>query len=356
MGSRPLTITGLNEATEESIHHSHSIEFASSVTIEHKKALSFSVVICTHHDDRYRDTMDAINSIQDQTISDCEIILVVDRNHALYNRFVEIFRDVSLVRIILNKDTPGLSGSRNVGVRNATGDIIAFLDDDAIADRYWLEALRDAYGDEKIIGCGGPIWPLWVSGEEKRIPEEFYWVMGCTYRGFKNVKKSVRSNFGSNMSFRRSALLHDDFDVNTGLLNDKGVGEEVDISLRILKNNPSSIIIHMPRAVVHHKIFNFRKSMKHLFNRCYQYGLNIGSYTRDIDELSGRIGKDDKDMVGYIAFESIPERIVDFLSLDESSPTYQIKIAQFVLLLLSSITIAFGMFIGKIKRINMRPE
>lgn len=336
---------------EEDARINYSICGEVSKTVEDGQL--FTVVICTHHFNRYHDTIEAINSILEQTYPEVEIVLVIDRNRDLFNKFVEFYNDSVLIRVVLNSEQPGLSGSRNKGVQSSSGAFIAFLDDDAIADKEWLKVLKDAYADSEIIGCGGPIRPLWVCGQDNSIPEEFYWTMGCTYRGFSNYRRSVRSNFGSNMSFRRSAFNDNEFNLNAGLLDNKGVGEEIDLSLRILSAYPQSKIMHIPEAVVYHKIFKFRKSYKHLFNRCYQYGRSIGYYSANIAKLPSRVDKDDANMMKYILMTSFPERVLSMFK-QESNTNLKTNISQIVLIFLSSITIIYGMLLSKVFRRDIR--
>jgi len=53
------------------------------------------------------------------------------------------------------------------------------------ADIYWISNLVICYKSPEVFGVGGPVKPLWISGEVTWIPEEFYWTMGCSYRSQK---------------------------------------------------------------------------------------------------------------------------------------------------------------------------
>lgn len=309
----------------------------------------FTVIICTHSMQRYIDTLDSINSVLSQSHDKVEIIVVVDRNPEIYEKLRRHYTGNPLVVVLLNKDFPGLSGSRNVGIRQSKGEFIAFLDDDAVADPYWLSQLLKTYEDYQVIGCGGPIRPLWITGEAEYIPEEFYWVMGCTYRGFKNERRAIRSNFGSNMSFRRAAFEVDAFDVRYGIMDGKGVGEELEFSLRLLKRHPSSVIIHNPDSIVYHKIFSYRKSVRHLFKRCFEYGKGIGQHAKAIEDLPPQVEKDDKNMVDFLLFESIPSRISNiFKRKDVRKGTFFNELARLTLIGFSSTLIVSGIARGRL--------
>ena len=70
---------------------------------------------------------------------------------------------------------PGLSGARTTGADHASGTVIAFLDDDAVAAPGWLEALIAAYRDPEVLGAGGPVEPNWRAPRPPWFPDEFHW-------------------------------------------------------------------------------------------------------------------------------------------------------------------------------------
>jgi glycosyltransferase involved in cell wall biosynthesis len=65
----------------------------------------------------------------------------------------------------------GLAAARNAGVAHATGDIVAFLDDDALAERNWAEHLLGAYTDPSITGVGGVVHSIWRRSAPQWFPE-----------------------------------------------------------------------------------------------------------------------------------------------------------------------------------------
>jgi len=216
----------------------------------------------------------------------------------------------------------------------------------------WLDKLEKAYADERVLGAGGPIQPMWVSGPAKWVPEEFYWVMGCMYLGFTNEFKKVRSNFGSNMSFRRSMMDEEGFNINLGLVNGKqGVGEEAELAMRLVGKNPGHYIVHTPDAVVYHKIFDFRKSMRHLFRRAYAYGMHIGYYRREKDDGQEDGFGDDRGMVSFVLFKSLPERLKRLVGLSPRDMPYSQEFVRTAMVALSSLLVASGMAVGRLKKL-----
>ena len=173
----------------------------------------FSVVVCAHADRRFETLLAAVRSVQAQSIPPLEIIVVIDHNDRLLHR---VRATLEGVQVSENRHAAGLSGARNTGIDLAQGDCVAFIDDDALAASHWLERLGEAYTDRRVIGAGGRVDPYFSNGRPRWFPQEFDWVIGCTYRGHPNVQTTVRNLIGCNMSFRTEVLRRSGgFDENT---------------------------------------------------------------------------------------------------------------------------------------------
>jgi glycosyltransferase involved in cell wall biosynthesis len=162
--------------------------------------VSVSVVVCAYTDRRAAQLLDAIASLRRQTSAPHEVIVVIDHNPRLEDWLRRCATDVL---VMANAEQPGLAGARITGLAAATGQIVAFLDDDAVAEPVWLEQLAAHYRDEGTVAVGGAVVPVWEDGDPAWMPPEFHWVVGCTYRGMPVRATSVRNLIGCNMSFRR---------------------------------------------------------------------------------------------------------------------------------------------------------
>jgi glycogen(starch) synthase len=109
-----------------------------------------------------------------------------------------------------------LSESRNIGIRMAAGEIVAFIDDDAYPDPAWLDRLTDAYDDPEVVAAGGPTFNFtgfglqaWYSFVDRFGNSSFELEPGLASRGFASTPFSERLpyNIGTNASFRRDALI-----------------------------------------------------------------------------------------------------------------------------------------------------
>ncbi|MCB1336750.1 MAG: glycosyltransferase family 2 protein, partial [Maritimibacter sp.] len=163
---------------------------------------SIDVIICAHDMARLPQIREAVSSVRAQSRAAHGLILVVDHNPGLLARLADEFAGAA--RVIENGAAQGLSGARNTGVAEASADVVAFLDDDAVAAPDWLARLAEHYGDPRLIGVGGRAVPIWPGGARPGwFPEEFDWVVGCTHRGSPEDLAEVRNLIGCNMSFRR---------------------------------------------------------------------------------------------------------------------------------------------------------
>lgn len=169
-----------------------------------------SVVICVYTEDRWEDILAAVSSVRAQSRPALETLLVVDHNPALLDRLTREYKDfeeTGEVRVLANAGPRGLSAGRNTGIATSRGEVIAFLDDDAVAEREWLRHFAEAYADPKVMAVGGRTMPIWASGRRPAwFPKEFDWVVGCTYKGLPPGRVRVRNVLGGNASFRRTAF------------------------------------------------------------------------------------------------------------------------------------------------------
>ena len=222
-----------------------------------------SVVICAYTQDRWDDTLLAVDSVKRQSVAPREIILVIDHNPQLFRRARD---SIGGITIIENNQTRGLGGGRNTGFAAARGDVVAFLDDDAEAERDWLEQLLAGYDSDEIAGVGGASLPGWRKPRPSWFPAEFNWVVGCAYLGLPTQAAPVRNLFGSNMSYRRSALEElGGFQLGYGC-------DETEFCIRLHRRWPTRKVMYRPQARVLHKVPANRGSWRYFISRCYFEG------------------------------------------------------------------------------------
>jgi glycosyltransferase involved in cell wall biosynthesis len=245
--------------------------------------LAISVVICAFTTERLGVLAEAIASVREQSLVPHEIVLVIDHSPELLEKARELWPDL---RIVENREVPGVSGSRNTGVAESSGDVVAFLDDDAIAHPGWLRRLADDYGDPRVLGVGGTVSPRWAERRPDWFPPEFDWVVGCTHSGMPKERTSVRNLVGANSSFRRPLLVElEGFRTELGRVESNPIGcEETDLCIRMGKQWPDGLILYDPDLHVSQVVPPRRSELRYFRARCVEEGRSKAL----LSELVGR--------------------------------------------------------------------
>ena len=238
--------------------------------------LKISVVICTYQPgDRL---IASIQSILNQRFPIDEFELIVVNNdpddNSLHQQISDIGKDWPLsdqghLRFI-HCPFLGLSYARNTGMGEARGEVMCFMDDDAIADSNWLQRIWDAFEEHPMAGViGGPIIlrqpdpkPRWMKSGWKR-----YWShLNPDYSSYTEVEHWWDFPWGANWCARRRALLEiGGFRTEYGRRGlDYAGGEEI-IAASLIQKLGHSIAFE-PQAKVHHVVAQDRFTRKHIWN------------------------------------------------------------------------------------------
>ncbi|WP_426434891.1 glycosyltransferase family 2 protein [Bradyrhizobium genosp. P] len=274
-GDRPIGHVLVHEGqrTGSSIDH---VDADYLLAIEHElrrqvePTVSASVVICTR--DRPDELTACLASLPRQSCRPREIIVV---DNASRDRRT---RDVALAAgaIYVREDRPGLDIARNTGVLRATGDIVAFTDDDVLLHSSWLERLVAAFDQPKVAAVTGLVLPAELATEAQRHFET-YWGFGKGYREldfdsscFNSHRKDAFPAWdigaGASMAFRRDVF------EKVGLFDERldvgqaGCSGDSEYWYRLLANGyncryaPSSVAFH-----------SHRRTMEGLASQIYYY-------------------------------------------------------------------------------------
>ncbi len=165
--------------------------------------------------DRRDSLMTLLYALNRQTFEDFEVVVVVgptrDDSAEMLGR---LFADQ--VRVVRCGEF-NLSTSRNVGLREAAGEIVAFVDDDAVPCPTWLAQLARGYDDPEVSGVGGRTYNVWPEAGELQFLKGIFSVVGeqedVRTRDLPPAKSAVAPSLwfprfhGTNMSYRRKVLL-----------------------------------------------------------------------------------------------------------------------------------------------------
>ncbi|NNN00650.1 MAG: glycosyltransferase [Acidimicrobiaceae bacterium] len=245
-----------------------------------------SVIICAYTLDRWADLVAAVNSCRDQSLLPDEIVVVIDYNDELLERArVEL----PGTTVLSNVAAKGLSGARNTGVVSSSGDLIAFLDDDAWADSRWLEHLIAPMQDPLIAGVGGWVVPSWPSSQPDWFPKTFYWVLGSSYEGLPSDGSQIRNPIGANMAFRREVFTAvGGFTDGIGRIGRNSLGcEETELAIRFTNRFPASSFLLCRDAVVFHRVPQSRLTWSYFLRRCWAEGLSKAAVSSLVGSSNG---------------------------------------------------------------------
>lgn len=222
-------------------------------------------------------------------------ILVVD-NAPSDERTQQLVSSFPTVRYT-REPKAGLDFARNHAIQQATGEILAYLDDDVTVDRKWLEGLREAWRENPDAGgFTGLVLPYELLTEAQILFEQ----RGGFRRGFEKIRHGqiLKGNplypcgagifgAGCNMAFRRDVLLKlGGFDEALDTGAPLPGGGDLDIFYRVIRAGYP--LIYEPQYLVFHQ---HRREMEKLRRQYWSWGLGfmafvVKSSQQDISQRS----------------------------------------------------------------------
>ena len=269
-----LPFSQIEELSNEFAH----VEPPSWLSISDDLLPRASVVVPTMHR-RTQELAQTIKSLLELDYPDFEIILV-DNRPGNDNPPILEFSETGRVRVEL-EPTKGASSARNHGIEVSSGEIIAFTDDDVIADRNWLRALGAKFAMEADVDAiGGMVRPTKLDTKAQLWFEEFYGGFTSSYHARKWSMEIIgdsdplfpysAGHFGAgcNMAVRRSAFeLHGGFDPRLGIGTKAKGAEDLTVFVKILLG--SGVVAFEPAALVRH---SHRRTSHEFMIQVFGYG------------------------------------------------------------------------------------
>jgi len=181
--------------------------------------------------------------------------------------------------------------------------------------------------------------PEWVAGKPRFLPEEFYWLIGVTHRGFADDGDEVRNTFGSNISFKTSVLQElGGFEPAVGRHGDNKLqAHETEFCARMQAEYDRGVVYNAD-ALVAHKVFAFRTRKRWLTKRAFWQGYS----KRALEVLVPETDTDEESAFLFsLLTEFMPQRIRGLVG----APSLP-KISQLVWLLLLTGLVGAGYVYG----------
>ena len=222
--------------------------------------LAASVLVCTHN--RCRDLAACCEALL-ATEGDPERWELVVVDNASTDQTAEVIRSFGerlgdrLQRI--EESELGLSAARNAAVRGARGEVLAFLDDDALPAPGWLSALEEAFSHPDVYAAGGPVEPIFEGPLPEWLSERYLPYLTVWDRGRETLSLTYNEYpRGANIAFRRQTF--ERFGLFSHHLGRKGQRllscEEIELCLRIERGGGR--ILYVPGARVRHRVATAR--------------------------------------------------------------------------------------------------
>jgi glycosyltransferase involved in cell wall biosynthesis len=217
-----------------------------------------SVIIVTYN--RPKEVKEAVDSLVNQSVRPFEIIIIDDASSPPLRMKV----DGSEMKLIRFDKEIGLSRARNYGIDVARGEYVAFIDDDCIASKHWIEEIQKGIRAGGDI-LGGPLRPRFRTKPPKWWNEK---ILGY-FVGVGNSEK--RDIWGANMVFRKEVFRKIGV-FNPSIGRQKGkllAGED---SYLIAKGKENCKILFMANAEVFHLVRSERLTLSYIIRWAYYSG------------------------------------------------------------------------------------
>jgi glycosyltransferase involved in cell wall biosynthesis len=220
-----------------------------------------TVILCTYN--RADSLGTALESVLASALPSCidwELLVVDnnsrDRTREVINEFCR--RHPGRVRYIFEAQQ-GLSKARNAAIRQARGEILAFVDDDVTVEPAWLENLTAGLRDGQWAGSGGRILPQQGFSPPTWLALQGPWGQGgvlCAQFDMGDTTRQITEEppYGTNMAFRKEMFeKYGGFRTDLGRCGESLIGnEDTEFGRRLMEAGER--LRYEPLAVVYHSI------------------------------------------------------------------------------------------------------
>ena len=232
--------------------------------------MRITVILCTYN--RCETLAKALNSVAALTVPESVQweILVVDNNSSDQTRdVIENFCHRFHGRLrYLFEPQQGLSHARNAGIREARGDIIAFMDDDVTVEPTWLQNLTAGLHNDEWAGAGGRILLEWNCSPPRWLSLKGSYALAplAMFDLGSEAGQLAESPVGANMAFRKAmfekyGVFRADLGRHAGSMISK---EDIEFGDRLLAAGER--LRYEPSAVVHHPVPENRLQKNYFLN------------------------------------------------------------------------------------------
>ena len=239
-----------------------------------------SITICTYN--RLEYLKKCLKSILDQTQGSQIIeINIIDNNSTDNTKdyICERQKEFPEINYYIEKKQ-GISHARNLSFKVCKGEFLAFVDDDAVINKNWLESLlNELKTQNQNIVYGGPIYPKFETEPEKWIDKNYFVREFKETDGFLGTIKSKEGFSGGNMCISKNLFLKSEkFNTEIGMTGGNlGLGEEPDFFYKLVKKNKEVKLYNISEMSITHSEASYKLEKKYLRDRII---LNANQFTK----------------------------------------------------------------------------
>lgn len=245
--------------------------------VNHNNDVIISAVVCTYN--RSHILSSCLESLVNQSLDKNFYEIIVVNNNSV-DSTDDIVRDYSIkypsIRM-LDEKRQGLSHARNLGYIEARGEYIAYLDDDAKADKNWLANILKAFESLSPIpaAVGGKVLPYYLCMKPDWFLDEYEVRSWGEKAHFLKPRQAKFGFSGSNMAFQKRILqkffgFSPGFGMTGGHL---GLSEETELFYRI--SQETSYFWYDPEIIVEHLVPEFKMKLDYMVKRIFRGAICI---------------------------------------------------------------------------------
>jgi len=308
----------------------------STLRLEGAHATTISIVVPVSPNSDLIDLVKLLDSVFKQNFSCVEVLILSEDTSKWSSLLDNELRSDVVVRLLQVPAGTGASAARNRGAVTATGNVLAFLDDDVILCKRWCERCVTALSDSSVGAVTGRVLVRLEEYGLDFVPESLKWVVGGTYWDSK-VPISVFSAAGMNFCIKKEVYLKaGGYDENLGPRGDRPEkarwhrlgAEESDLAIRIWLRTGLKVV-YDPNVIVEHKLRRDSLLPAALIRRAMHVGHNR-AYIHAVYPQTGSLND-------IQIFQRLMNELYDTFRLSFRKPLYAWKKFAFTFTVLSAL-------------------
>ena len=117
-----------------------------------------TVIVCTFNRKPWLEK--CLRSLEEQEVRADEVMVVDGPSTDGTRQMLEGLEGQGHIVLVRQPKLDGISSARNLGLEKATGEVVCYIDDDAVAQPGWLTSILSPYRDPQVGGVGGPVMDM----------------------------------------------------------------------------------------------------------------------------------------------------------------------------------------------------